>query len=348
MDKRKFSADSDAGQAKHHSRLLIDEEPLQVLPTLAVAVGINEAILLQQTHYWLKIAEKANDPRKFFGGRWWTYNTYADWQRQMPWLKERTVRALVAKLEEIGVLLSVKRNAKRRDHTKWYSVDYEALEALYEEQPEGKNDTSDVAENDTLNPDSNVAENDTSMWQKMTHPDVAENDTSYTESPKSLTENLLPSSGDEVDVDKVKERERTSKGKIRGLTNDEAQALIDDALDGDPLKDRVMSLVRLAASQNKSTEIALSRAYNEFVEPYAQGRQNLGLSEEAWQHGFTVALGKGVANIGYVKTSARNYWARGDTSVGHNTAQEQELGSGDEGKRRRMEGYEWLFGEEAV
>ena len=40
------------------SRLLLDEEPLQVLLTLAEKVGINAAILLQQINYWIKSAEK--------------------------------------------------------------------------------------------------------------------------------------------------------------------------------------------------------------------------------------------------------------------------------------------------
>jgi hypothetical protein len=35
------------------SRLLIHEPALQVLPSLAVAIGLNEAIFLQQLHYWL-------------------------------------------------------------------------------------------------------------------------------------------------------------------------------------------------------------------------------------------------------------------------------------------------------
>ena len=35
------------------SKLLIDEPPLQVLPSLALKIGLNEAIILQQVHYWL-------------------------------------------------------------------------------------------------------------------------------------------------------------------------------------------------------------------------------------------------------------------------------------------------------
>lgn len=36
------------------SKLLIDEEPLQVLPGLAAVIGLNEALVVQQLHYWLR------------------------------------------------------------------------------------------------------------------------------------------------------------------------------------------------------------------------------------------------------------------------------------------------------
>ncbi|HDE3362621.1 TPA: DnaD domain protein, partial [Staphylococcus aureus] len=35
------------------NKLLIDDYPIQVLPKLAELIGLNEAIVLQQIHYWL-------------------------------------------------------------------------------------------------------------------------------------------------------------------------------------------------------------------------------------------------------------------------------------------------------
>ena len=61
------------------SRLLINENPLQVLPSLAVALkNVNEAIMLQQVQYWLSRSTKA------FEGRKWVYNTIDDWKMQFP------------------------------------------------------------------------------------------------------------------------------------------------------------------------------------------------------------------------------------------------------------------------
>lgn len=112
------------------SKLLIDEHPLQVLPSLAVAVGLNEAIILQQIHYWLRISEQSKDKNKFRDGCWWTYGTVTEWQtKNFPFWSESTVQRAFANLEKMGVLISKKFNAPAWDHTKWYTVDYTRLDA---------------------------------------------------------------------------------------------------------------------------------------------------------------------------------------------------------------------------
>ena len=56
------------------SNLLIDDYPILVLPKLATEIGLNEAIVLQQMHYWLK---KSNHN---YDGRRWIYNSFPEWQ----------------------------------------------------------------------------------------------------------------------------------------------------------------------------------------------------------------------------------------------------------------------------
>ena len=112
------------------SKLLINEPALQILPSLAVAIGLNEAIVLQQVHYWLAIAQKGKDTRKFVDGRWWVYNTYEEWGENFPWWSIDTVRRAIRKLEADHLLISREMNAKDWDHTKWYTIDYDVLNAL--------------------------------------------------------------------------------------------------------------------------------------------------------------------------------------------------------------------------
>ena len=82
------------------SQLLINEPPLQVLPTLAVLVGLNEAIVLQQLHYWLAKSANVQDGRK------WVYNSYEQWQAQFPFWHVNTIQRTFGSLEKQGVVLS--------------------------------------------------------------------------------------------------------------------------------------------------------------------------------------------------------------------------------------------------
>lgn len=108
------------------SKLLINENPLMVLPTLAVKIGLNEAILLQQVHYWI-------DPRinkNYINGKFWVYNTLDKWLSQFPFWSKSTLRRTIKNLENNNLLLSTNRVIKGFDQTKWYSINYDQLERL--------------------------------------------------------------------------------------------------------------------------------------------------------------------------------------------------------------------------
>ncbi len=112
--------------------LLLDESPLLVQPSLAMAVGLNEAIVLQQIHYWLM--HNQADPKKyaddFREGRWWTYNTIEEWQEQFPFWSVATVERTLMNLRTKGVVLGKQFGKAAWDRTMWYSIDYESLAAL--------------------------------------------------------------------------------------------------------------------------------------------------------------------------------------------------------------------------
>ena len=110
------------------SRFLIDEQPLYVLPTLACVVGLPEAIFLQQLHHWCtsKFAHE-------HGGRHWVYNSYPEWNRDhFPFWNPDAIKRIVRELEKRGVVLSATLSAHKTDRRKWYTIDYERLDALCE------------------------------------------------------------------------------------------------------------------------------------------------------------------------------------------------------------------------
>lgn len=125
------------------SPLLIHEPPLQVLPSLAVAIGLNEAIILQQVHYWLKHSQHVVD------GTPWVYNSYSQWQEQFPFFSAITIKRTIINMERIGVLQSTaKLNRSKMDKTKWYTINYECLNNLC--QPPRAEKPSRAYQNDPM------------------------------------------------------------------------------------------------------------------------------------------------------------------------------------------------------
>ena len=109
------------------SNLLIDADPLIVLPSLALAIGLNEAIVLQQVFYWLGDDRKPQSR----DGRRWVYNTYRQWQEDnFPFWSLRTVQETFLSLENQGLLISEHFNLSRGDRTKWYSIDFDRLDEV--------------------------------------------------------------------------------------------------------------------------------------------------------------------------------------------------------------------------
>lgn len=110
------------------SNLLLDEHPLQVMPTLATLIGLNEAIILQQIHYWLKHKEK--NRQDYIDGHYWVYNTYGQWQEQFPFWSVMTIRRTMTRLENKGLLIAGNYNKAGFDKTKWYTIDYDTLRKM--------------------------------------------------------------------------------------------------------------------------------------------------------------------------------------------------------------------------
>lgn len=99
--------------------LLINEPPLQVLPSLAKKIGLNEAILLQQLHFRSLISTNLRDGYK------WVYKTYEEWGEEFPFWSVDTIKRAIRKLEKEGYVISTSAyNRMKMDKTKWYRIDY--------------------------------------------------------------------------------------------------------------------------------------------------------------------------------------------------------------------------------
>jgi hypothetical protein len=106
------------------SRLLLSESPLVVLPSLACAIGLNEAIILQQVHYWL------SSSKTDVNGQKWVYNTVKQWADQFPFLSEQTIARALKTMRESGILIAEQLASDRFDKTLFYRINYDALECF--------------------------------------------------------------------------------------------------------------------------------------------------------------------------------------------------------------------------
>lgn len=107
------------------SKLLLGNRPLVILPQLAVEIGLNEAVFLQQLHYWVN-GEKA----KIIDGEKWVYNTYDDWQKQFPFWSTSTLRRVITNCENKDLIKSGNFNKKPFDKTKWYTINYVTMDEI--------------------------------------------------------------------------------------------------------------------------------------------------------------------------------------------------------------------------
>jgi hypothetical protein len=110
------------------SKLLIDEPPLQVLPRLATVIGLHEAIILQQIHYWLEINKKVG--RNFKNGYHWTFNSYMSWQEQFPFISLMSIRRAIGNLRKQKLLITANLSPHKFDNTLWYRINYPAVNSL--------------------------------------------------------------------------------------------------------------------------------------------------------------------------------------------------------------------------
>lgn len=103
---------------------LFDSHPIVVDRELAAVFGLNEAIVLQQLNYWLN-----SKTAKTVNGRKWVYNSYNQWHDDnFPFWSLATVRRAIDSCEKKGLIITANYNKAGFDKTKWYSIDYDAVD----------------------------------------------------------------------------------------------------------------------------------------------------------------------------------------------------------------------------
>ena len=78
-------------------KLLINESPLMVLPSLVKIVGLERAIILQLLHY---ACQQPKSGQVLSDGKKYLWNSYQDWQSHFPFWKPENIQKHFLKLEK--------------------------------------------------------------------------------------------------------------------------------------------------------------------------------------------------------------------------------------------------------
>lgn len=178
---------------------------LTIRPALAVKIGLNEAILLQQLDYWLNHADKEHE------GRMWIYKSYERWQEQdFPFWSVSTVKRIVKKLREINLIDVESLSDNFNNRVNYYTINREELNKLG--SPSGQIDTMASGQSDTV-----------PSYQNDTTPS-GQSDTFSNESNKEINEESKHAQKIEGDVLAVRDSNAESISNWKSPSKETMQA----------------------------------------------------------------------------------------------------------------------------
>lgn len=207
-------------------RLLFNEEPITINRLSANVLGLNEAIVVQQIHYWLNINEKAKI--NVYDGYVWTYNTYDIWQKEnFTFWSVKTIQRIFDKLVKLGIVIKGNYNKKKYDRTLWVTLDYNKLEELlveYESINEDKSkqnednvEISTLGQNDQMS-NSNIRTSCPNAYGQIDLMDMDNMTTPIPKTTKDYTETSISTTHKDAVVKKI-ETPNTNKEFIESNTH---------------------------------------------------------------------------------------------------------------------------------
>ena len=117
------------------NNIFFSSTPKVLNTELAILVGLQEAIVLQQLHYWHEINKRDN--RNFHDESYCSYNNYRQWQAdEFVFWSESQIKRIFQSLEKRGLIYVGNYNHEKIDRTKWYSVNYDKIAEIQTKKQE--------------------------------------------------------------------------------------------------------------------------------------------------------------------------------------------------------------------
>lgn len=146
---------------KHKSELFAHNTMVKVVyDEIAVRTSLNESIMLGQINYWL---QKCQDDKHYRDGRYWIWKTYDEWVEELPFWSKTTIRTIIKSLKNRKLIIVGQYNKMLVDKTSWYTIDYNALDRLCQQDILDKKDRKYQSDRPPC------VRNEQSMCQMLTH-----------------------------------------------------------------------------------------------------------------------------------------------------------------------------------
>jgi hypothetical protein len=184
---------------------------------LAKFIGKNESILLNQINYWLS---KSGREIRGLNGKW-IYNSLNEWHKQFNYWSLSTLRRTIKSLEKSGILISKKINAKKWNHTKWYSIECNKLNQLIKHATVRKEEFANLPRTSYLNKSNDHPKNKRT-YRCVQNEQIIITKNNYTNNISSnkeldINKNIL--SDKKIEEIKINSKEKETVKQMVGLWN---------------------------------------------------------------------------------------------------------------------------------
>lgn len=112
---------------------------------IAAEYGIPESIILCNIAFWVE--KNTINKHNYFEGRYWTYNSFAAFQKLFKYMSESTIKRTIKRLKEEGLILTGNFNEDRFVQTNYYTLTDKGAKLVFKRtNGECQNDTSTQVE----------------------------------------------------------------------------------------------------------------------------------------------------------------------------------------------------------
>lgn len=137
---------------------------------IAAKYGVNEAILLNNFQYWVRLNKHNKSEQHYHHGKFWTYQTQEALRALFPYWSLSTIQRTLKSMVEQGLIIAEQLKKSQHDRTTWYTLTDEMWQFF---------DGSKMTDSTTSSVNNRTCQNDVIDGSKMTDSEHVKMTCSY-------------------------------------------------------------------------------------------------------------------------------------------------------------------------